>query len=274
MSTRRKGTWLKPYAYLYLAALYAPVLLLPLFAFNDSAVVSFPLTGFTTKWFEQLWAQTVLHQAVWNSLFVGVSSAVIATCLGICAARASARYDFPGKKSMMGFIMVPLVLPEIIIAVALLVVLVQMGMSLSLWSVILGHVLICTPFSIAILTSSFLNLDQSLEEASMDLGETRLGTFLRVTLPLVTPGVISSLLISFTISLDEFIIAFFLTGTEPTLPVYIWSQLRFTAKLPGVVALGFVLLVLSLVLLFTAEYFRRRANARSGATETAGGGFM
>jgi spermidine/putrescine transport system permease protein len=274
MSARRRGGWLKGYAYVYLAFLYGPVLLLPLFAFNDSVIVAFPLSGFTTKWFVQLAETTVMHDALRNSLFVGFTTSVIATVLGICAARASARFEFPAKKGIMGFIMLPLVLPEIIVAVALLVVLVQLGMELSLWSVILGHVLICTPFSIAILTSAFLNFDRSLEEASLDLGETRLGTFFRVTLPLVVPGVISSLLISFTISLDEFIIAFFLTGTEPTLPVYIWSQLRFTAKLPGVVALGFLLLLLSLVLLFAAEYFRRRSSRRAGVESDATGGFL
>ena len=114
----------------------------------------------------------------------------------------------------MGLIMLPLVLPEIIVAVSLLIVLVQLDMPLSLWTVVLGHVLICTPFSVAILTSAFLALDRSLEEASLDLGESRLGTFWRVTLPLVAPGIVASLLIAFTISLDEFIIAFFLTGTD------------------------------------------------------------
>lgn len=274
MSTRGAGGWLKSYAVTYLVFLYGPVLLLPIFAFNDSALIIFPLKGFTTQWFEQLWNNPVLQGAVWNSLYVGFTAAVISTFLGICAARASARFDFPGKRGIIGFIMLPLVLPEIIIAVALLVVLIQLGLDLSLWTVILGHVLVCTPFSIAILTAAFNNLDRSLEEASLDLGETRLGTFWRVTLPLVTPGVISSMLISFTISLDEFIIAFFLTGTEATLPVYIWSQLRFTAKLPSVIALGFLLLILSLALLATAEFFRRRANRRSGAGGDATGGFL
>lgn len=270
MTGRAASRWLRGYAVAYLAFLYGPVLLLPILAFNDSAVVSFPIKGITTKWFAQLWDTPALHEAVLNSLFVGLSSAVIATTLGICAARASARFEFPAKKGIMGFIMLPLVLPEIIVAVALLVMLVQLGLELSLWTVVLGHVLLCTPFSIAILNSAFLNLDRSLEEASLDLGETRLGTFRRVTLPLVTPGVISSLLISFTISFDEFIIAFFLTGTDPTLPVYIWSQLRFTAKLPGVVALGCLLLLLSLILLCAAEYFRRRATRRAGAPATGG----
>ncbi len=274
MSAQRGGTWLRAYAIGFLAFLYGPVVLLPVFAFNDAAIIAFPLTGFTTKWFGQLWDNPVLHQSVRNSLYVGFTAATLSTVLGICAARASARYDFPGKKGIIGFIMLPLVLPEIIIAVALLVVLIQLGLELSLWTVILGHVLICTPFAIAILTSAFHNLDRSLEEASLDLGETRWGTFRRVTLPLVTPGVISSLLISFTISLDEFIIAFFLTGTEPTMPVYIWSQLRFTAKLPSVVALGCVLLLLSLTLLFAAEYFRRRSNRRTGSEGAATGGMM
>ena len=167
---------------------------------------------------------------------------------------------FFGKKSILSFLILPLFLPEIIIGVALLVVLMQLGLPLSLWTVILGHTLVCTPFSIAILNSAFANMDMSLEEASLDLGETRFGTFKRVILPMVLPGLISSLLIAFTISLDEFIIAFFLTGTETTLPVYIWGQLRFPAKLPGVMALGFIMLLLSLVLLSLFEYFRRRMN--------------
>lgn len=271
MSERGASRGLRAYAVAYLAFLYGPVALLPILAFNDSAVVNFPLKGITTRWFGQLWETPALHEAVVNSLYVGVSSAVIATLLGICGARASSRYRFPGKKGIMGFIMIPLVLPEIIVAVALLVMLMQLGLDLGLWAVVLGHVLLCTPFSIAILNSAFLNLDRSLEEASLDLGETRFGTFRRVTLPLVAPGIVSSLLISFTISFDEFIIAFFLTATEPTLPVYIWSQLRFTSKLPSVVALGCMLLVLSLVLLCAAEYFRRSAARRAGKPDTAGG---
>jgi spermidine/putrescine transport system permease protein len=274
MSGRSSARGLRVYAITYLVFLYSPVVLLPIFAFNDAVIIAFPLSGFTTKWFEVLWDNPVLHEAVRNSLYVGFSTAFISTVLGICAARASARFDFPAKKGIIGFIMLPLVLPEIIIAVALLVVLIQLGLDLSLSTVILGHVLVCTPFSIAILTSAFHNLDRSLEEASLDLGETRWGTFRRVTLPLVTPGVISSLLISFTISLDEFIIAFFLTGTQPTLPVYIWSQLRFPAKLPSVIALGCILLALSLTLLFAAEYFRRRSNRRSGSEGAATGGFL
>ncbi|MEK9610133.1 MAG: ABC transporter permease [Alphaproteobacteria bacterium] len=257
------------YAVIYLIFLYAPVILLPLFAFNDSAIIALPLSGFTFHWFGLLWDTKALHEALYNSLLIAVVTAIGSTTLGIFAARAAARYEFPGKRGIVGFIMVPLVLPEIIVGVALIVVLIQLGLSLSAWTVIIGHVLICTPFAIAILQSAFNNMDRSLEEASLDLGENKIGTFFRVILPLVTPGIISSLLISFTISLDEFIIAFFLTGTDATLPVYIWSQLRFPARLPAIMALGFLMVLLSLILLLAAEYFRRRANRIAGNPQSS-----
>ncbi|THD83043.1 ABC transporter permease [Aliigemmobacter aestuarii] len=267
-----KGGWFKLYALVYLTFLYAPIILLPLFAFNDATVIAFPLSGFTTHWFTEMLADPTLKQAVKNSLIIAVSSAVIATTLGIFASRASTRYEFPAKGGIMGLIMLPLVLPEIIVAVSLLVVLLGLGVNLSILTVILGHVLICTPFTIAILSSAFQSLDKSLEEAAYDLGETPASTFRLIILPLVMPGIISSLLISFTISLDEFIIAFFLAGTEPTLPVYIFSQFRFPSAVPVIMALGTILVCLSILLLTIAEIFRRRGIAKSGGKDT--GGFL
>jgi len=262
------------YAFLYLAFLYVPVLFLPIFSFNDSAIVAFPLKGITTQWYGELWRNDTMHGALWNSLKVGVASSVVATILGICGARALTRYRFPAKAGIAALIMLPLVLPEIIIAISLLVVLLQLGFDLSLLSVTLGHILMAVPFSIAVLSSSFEGFDRSLEEASLDLGEGPAVTFFRVTLPIVAPGILSSLLITFTISLDEFIVAFFLSGTEPTLPIYIWSQLRFPGKLPHVLALGSVLLVASFLLLSVGEVLRRRAVRRAGAGASASGGFL
>lgn len=264
--------WLRVYAIGYLIFLYLPVVLLPVFAFNDATVIAFPLQGFTTKWFSDLAGIDALHGALKNSLFIGIVAATLSTILGICAARASTRYRFPFKAPIMGAIMLPLVLPEIIVAVSLLVVLMQLGFSLTSWTVIMGHTLICTPFSIAILSSSFQGLDQSLEEAAIDLGESRWGAFSKIILPLVSPGIVASFLIAFTISMDEFIIAFFLTGADPTLPVYIWSQLRFPKRLPSVMALGTLLILASLLLLSIAEYFRRRGIRRTGAKDS--GGFL
>lgn len=266
------GRLFKIYAIAYLVFLYAPIMLLPIFAFNDGTIISFPLQGFTTKWFEAMFGNATLHKAVKNSLIIASSSAVLATCLGIFTARAVTRYNFPAKGGIVGLVMLPLVLPEIIVAVSLFGVLLGLGVPLSIWTVILGHVLICTPYSVAILNSAFQSLDRSLEEAAYDLGESRWSTFRLIILPLVAPGIVSSLLISFTISLDEFIIAFFLAGTEPTLPVYIFSQFRFPQAVPVIMALGTLLVLLSIVLLAVAEYFRRRGIAKSGGKDT--GGFL
>ena len=255
---------LSVFVVIYLVFLYAPIFLLPIFAFNDSAVIAFPLSGFTLHWFKELWGEDVLFRAATNSLIIAVSTAILSTCFGVLTARAMARHQFIGKKPIFGLIMAPLFLPEIIIGVSMLIVLLQLGLALSLWTVIIGHTLIATPFSVSILATAFNNMDRSLEEASLDLGETRVGTFRRVILPLVAPGLISSLLIGFIISLDEFVIAFFLTGTDPTLPVYIWSLLRFPSKLPIVMALGFLLLVLSLILLSLFEAARRRSERLTG----------
>jgi spermidine/putrescine transport system permease protein len=268
-----KGLGLRIYAIAYLVFLFAPIILLPLFAFNSGKIIAFPLEGFSTIWFEALWARTELHAAVRNSLLIAVSAAAIATVLGVCAARAAAMAGFPGKGLMSGFIMLPLVLPEIILAVALLVVIAKvLGLSPGIVTIILSHVLICTPYAVTVLTSAFANLDKSLEEAAMDLGENRWGAFRLVILPLVMPGIISSFLIAFIISLDEFIIAFFLSGNVTTLPVYIYGLRRQSDDLPIVMALGTILVTLSLILLVTAEVFRRRGLKRAGLKNA--GGFL
>lgn len=260
------------FAGLYLVFLYAPIILLPIFAFNDGTVISFPLQGFTWHWFADLRGIPALHEATLNSLMIAVSVAILSTCLGLFAARAATRYTFPLKAGIMGFIMLPLVLPEVIVAISLLVVLMQLGLNTSIFTIILGHTLLCMPFAIAILQGSFAGLDNCLEEAAIDLGESRAGAFRLIILPLVTPGIIASLLICFIISLDEFIIAFFLSGNEPTLPVYLWSQLRFPARLPVVMALGALLVTLSILLLIAAEALRRRGLRRLGKTDN--GGFL
>jgi spermidine/putrescine transport system permease protein len=267
----RRWSGLRLYTILYLVFLYAPIIILPLFAFNDAEIIAFPLAGFSTRWFERLWTTQALHDALQNSLFIAAVTAVIATTLGICAAQAGAGARFPGKRGVLGFVMLPLVLPEIIIAVALLVVIRQVfDLDLSNWTVIAAHVVICTPFSIAILNGAFQNLDPSFTEAAMDLGETRWSAFRLVTLPLVTPGIVSSLLICFIISLDDFVIAQFLTGSNPTLPVYMYGLTRQVSALPLVMALGTILVVISVALLVIAEWFRRRGAARTGMKNSGG----
>ena len=263
---------LRIYTVAYLIFLYLPIVILPIFAFNNATVVAFPLRGFTTEWFRAVWVDAELRGALMNSLIVASSTSVLATAFGVFAARASTRYSFQGKGPLMGLIMLPMVLPEMIMAMALLVVLLSLGVKLSLFTVILGHVLVCTPFAVAILTSAFQSLDKSLEEAAYDLGEGPVSTFRLVILPLVTPGIISALLISFTISLDEFVISNFLGSKDKLLSVYIFGQLRFPKSVPTIMALGAALVAISIMLLAAAEYFRRRGIARSGAKDT--GGFL
>lgn len=267
-----KSGSLRTYTVLYLIFLYAPIALLPLFAFNDSKIIAFPLSGFTTNWFAEMVADSSLHEALVNSLTVAVAASILSTCLGLFAARATTGFRFPGKGAISGLIMLPLVLPEMIVAMALLAVLTSIGFPLSIFTIIMGHMLICTPFSVAILSSAFQSLDGSFEEAAYDLGETPWSAFRLVILPLVLPGIISSLLICFTISLDEFIIANFLGGSTKVLSVYIYGQFRFPAKVPSMLALGTILVLTSIMLLTIAEYFRRRGIAKTGGKDT--GGFL
>ncbi|MEM8732363.1 MAG: ABC transporter permease [Pseudomonadota bacterium] len=258
--TRPSG--LTVYAFLYLAFLYVPVLFIPLFSFNSGTIVAFPIKGWTFDWYRQLGAQDTLIQALWNSLVVGSVAALLATSMGLFAARAFVRYRFTGKAAAEGLVMLPLVIPGIIVASSMLVLFLFIGLKPSLLSVILGHTFLALPFAVSILKSAFDDFDVSLEEASYDLGVGTWETFRRVTLPVVAPGIVSSLLVTFTVSFDEFVLAFFLSGNEPTLPVYIWSQIRFPAKLPNVLALGSILLLTSVLLLVLAEYFRRRASGK------------
>ena len=266
--TERPNRPLGIYALLYLAFLYIPVLFLPLFSFNDSLFITFPLKGFTTNWYGQMLTNEPMHAALMNSIKVGATSAVIATILGIFGAKAVTRFRIPGQKPVVFLIMLPLVIPGILLGVALLILLSRLGVPLSLYTVTLGHILITVPFAMATLIARFEGFDKSMEEAAADLGDNAWWTFWRVTFPMVFPGVLASLLLCFTISFDEFIMAFFLAGTDPTLPIYIYSQLRFPQKLPSVLALGACILVVSFVVVFFSQWLRRR-----GTEEVSGAGF-
>lgn len=246
------------YAIAFMIFLYGPVLLMPVFSLNDSTFATFPLKGFTTRHYASMLANTSMILSLKNSLIVGLLVSITATAIGLPAAIALTRYRLPGGGPVLSAMMLPLVIPSIVIAVALLVIILRfLHLDLSLWTVGAGHILLCSPFSMTVLMSRLEGFDKSLEEASRDLGENAWMTFVRVTLPLAAPGVISSLLLCFIISFDEFVVAFFLTGTENTLPVYLFSQLRFPNKLPGTLALGSAILVGSALLVVAAEQLRK-----------------
>ena len=258
MAARRpKVNGLGVYAVAYLVFLYLPVAVLPVFSFNDSQYVTFPLKGFTFKWYYALADSHGLLNGFWNSVRVAVSVSILSTVLGIFAAKAVTRYRMRGRGGLIGFIMVPLVIPEIILGISLLITFSLGGVKLSLITVGIGHLLLCVPFSMLVLISRMEGFDPSMEEAARDLGENAWGTFWRVTFPIMLPGIVASLLLTFTISFDEFVLAFFLCGTDATLPVHIWSQLRFPERLPSVLSLGAIIVVASTVVIFAAELIRR-----------------
>ncbi len=200
----RRNRPLQIYAALFLIVLYVPVLFIPLFSFNNSIYARFPLEGFTTQWFVDLWNREPVWNALWNSVKVGLTVSILSTALGVVAARAITRYRLPGKGALVTFIMLPLVVPGIIFGVALLVLMSRLGVPLSLYTVTLGHIIVCLPFAVATLLPRFEGFDASMEEASADLGENGWWTFWRVTFPIVFPGILASLLLTFTISFDEF----------------------------------------------------------------------
>ena len=161
--------------------------------------------------------------------------------------------------------MMPFLIPEIILAVSLLIIWLALGFKLGLVPVTLGHILFCTPFAMLILIARIEGFDFSLEEASRDLGENAWGTFFRVSLPLYLPGIIASLLLSFIISFDEFVLAFFLTGSDATLPMYMWAQMRFVQKLPHVLALGALIIVFTTLIVLLAFWLRNLGQGKKKA---------
>lgn len=252
-----RGRGAVAYAILYLLFLYAPVVLLPLFSFNDSVFVAFPLSGFTGKWYAAMAADEQMRVALVNSLKVGFAASLASTLLGLTIAQVLAR-GIPGRRLITGFSNLPLFIPDIVLGISLLILMTRLAVPLSLATVILGHLALCLPFAAGVLVSRFEGFDLSLEDASRDLGENAWMTFFRVTLPLVLPGIVASLILSFVVSFDDFLIAFFLCGTDTTLPVYIWGELRFPYKLPNVLALGSTILLASTILIICAEWMRRQ----------------
>lgn len=242
----------------YMFVLYAPVLLIPLFSFNDSIYMNFPMKAFTTKWYALMVADASLMKALWASVKIAVLAAVVSTILGFLAAKAMTRYRMRGRGVLFAFILLPLIVPSIILGASLLSFFRQfIDVNLSLWTIGLSHILISIPFSMLVLMARLEGFDRNLEEASYDLGMSVWQTFRRVTLPLAMPGVLASLLLTFLVSFDEFLLAFFLSGNQATLPVYMYSLLRFPDFLPGVLALGSLILIASIVLIATAESLRR-----------------
>ncbi len=247
--------------------LYAPILLLVVFSFNDARMLAFPLKGFTLQWYAELLDARELLDAVVNSFGLGIIASAVATALGTLAAIGIARFNFPGRNFFLAVSAMPMVIPYVVLGVALLILFAQWDVPLSLWTVGIGHVVINVPYAMLIVASRLAGFDANLEEAAMDLGETYWGTLRRVTLPMCAPAILSAFLSSFTTSFDEFAVSFFLIGNESTLPIYLYSQLRFPSRLPIIVTLAAILMVFSVLIVLFSEWLRRvgQATALKGA---------
>ena len=260
--------------------LYLPIAILALFSFNDGDV-SFPLQGFTTHWYRDALANPTLLGSLERSLLVATVSSVIAVALGILAAFALVRRRFVMKSAVSALVFSPLVVPYLVFGISLLVLFTALDkfltdtmgvyIGLGLHSVVIGHVVVSLPYAILTIMPLLERLSLSLDEAARDLGAGPWETFRRVTLPLLLPAIVSSFLIAFTLSFDEYAIASFLAGTQPTWPVYLFAQLRVPSLLPQLVAVSSIVLIGSVLLVGAAEIGRRVAERRyAGSLPEAG----
>jgi spermidine/putrescine transport system permease protein len=272
---RTGRTVLSGYFVLLVIFLYAPLAVLLLFAFNDSTVMAFPIKGLTTKWFSAGLTDGDLTHALARSAVIAVLDGIAATLLGVMAAIGLAGRRLPMRRTVLTIILLPLVVPYIVLAVGLVVLLHEFGVATSLVAVLAGHVVISLPYSVLVILPRLRTLDGSILEAARDLGASELKAFGLVTLPLLGPALLSSFLIAFTVSFDEFAIASFLAPPgSPTYPVFLYAGARTPALLPEVIAIGSIVIALSLLVVVLAEVGRRWAERRlraepAGALETA-----
>jgi spermidine/putrescine transport system permease protein len=242
--------------------LYAPILILIIFSFNDHEIVSFPWEGFTLRWYREFLANDALLGALRTSLFIATISSIVTVMLAIPASIALVRRRFFGKGLASGLLFAPLVIPLVVFGISLLILFNEIGIPLSSYTVMIGHVVLALPFAILTIVPRLERIPPSLEEASRDLGAGWLQTFRNITLPLLAPAVVSAFIICFTLSFDEIVVASFVAGTQTTFPIYLFSQLRLPQSLPQVIAVAVVVMTTSVVIVLLSEIWRRLGDRR------------
>ena len=257
MNLRRPPLLLSGYFFVLIGLLYLPIAVLFLFSINANSSLSFPLQGFTLDWYQKLLAADAVLRSARNSVVVAAGSSLAATLLGTMVALLFLRFQFRGKNLLLGLAVLPLIVPFIVLAVALLLLFSALHVERSLWTVGVAHTVVALPYTLLIVLSRLAGFDPSLEEAAMDLGATYLTALRRVVVPIIAPAMLSAWLTAFTVSFDEFALALFLAGTEPTFPVYLFSQLRFANRLPIMIALAVLMMIGSLSLVLIADRVRR-----------------
>jgi spermidine/putrescine transport system permease protein len=252
------------YAILVYAFLYLPILVLIVYSFNGSGVGGFPPAGWTFDWYRQLLPDAALWDSLTNSLLVAALAVAISLGLGLPAALALDRANFPGKALFRRLVLLPLILPGIITGLSLLMLFVGAGLKLSLVTITLGHGTALLSVATTELFAGLQKFDRAQEEASLDLGANHWQTFWRVTLPNLRVSLIAAALLIFTLSLDEIAVSFFLIGRDNTLPLEIWSRLR-RGITPEINAISTLILLFSMAALFIWYRLRTRTEAAEEA---------
>ncbi|HEY9904231.1 MAG TPA: ABC transporter permease [Candidatus Sericytochromatia bacterium] len=254
-------SWQGIFSALMFFYMYLPLLVLTFYSFNNSAY-SAGWQGFTLKWYARLFRDTRILGALQNSLTVAFVAVAISAVLGTLMAVGLARYRFPGKTLYRGVAYLPIIVPDIAIAVATLVFLAVIGTPLSLWTIVAAHVVFCLAYVAINVSARISALDPHLEEAALDLGATPVQAFIKILLPELMPAIIAGCLLSFVLSMDDFLIASFTAGTgASTLPMEIFSRIRTGVK-PDINALSVILILLSGTVAFLGESLRYRSEQR------------
>jgi spermidine/putrescine transport system permease protein len=254
-----KSKWLNFLALTIYAFLYAPILVLIIFSFEQSKI-AVHWTGFSLKWYQQLFVDETLGMALLNSLIVASVSVFFSAIMGTLAAVGLTRLHFKGKSLYRAMITLPIIIPEIAMAVSALTLFLFMGIRLSLATVIVSHIVFCVAYVVLTVMGRMEGIDRSLEEAAQDLGASPVVAFFRVTLPLLMPGIIAGSLMAFVLSLDDFIITQFNAGVgATTLPLRIYSMVKFGVS-PEINALSTLMILSTVSLTLLAEFTRNLGN--------------
>ena len=251
---------LLPFVALAYLGLLAPLVVVVAVSFGASAAFEFPPRSLTLHWFEAFFASKAYVTAFFRvSLVVGLLAAVLATLLGTCAALGIVRFRFRGREAIETFFLAPLLVPEILLGAALYLFYASLAIQASIWTLLLGHLVICTPYVIRSVTAGLVGLDPRLEEAAMSLGATRIQAFFRVTLPLLRTSLLSGAIFAFIISFSDINLALFLSGPESTsLPVHIFSQIQWQGDPTIAAASTMQIVVIGLMILVVQRIFRLR----------------
>lgn len=257
MSEKKPALWLRIYTFLAYLFIYIPILVLIIFSFNTQKL-NIRWEGFTLSWYNVLFHDQQILLATRNTLMIAFVSTLVATVIGTMAALAMQRYHFPLYNTSETLMYIPIVIPEVVMGISLLVFFVLIKFTLGLVTITLSHIAFNIPFVALVVRARLHGYDNAIDEAAMDLGANELTTFWRVTLPTIMPGVLSGAMLALTLSLDDYIITYFTAGPgSTTLPLRVYSMVRFVVT-PEINALSTLWVLLVFVILALGQIAQSR----------------